>query len=61
MDFAILLRKVENCGLNGKLLNWIKDYLKDREQTVLVNNVTSDEMLVMSDVQQGIVWDPFFF
>ena len=55
VDFAILLRKVENCGVKVKLLSWIQDYLKDRKQTVLVNNVTSYEMLSMSGVPQGTI------
>ena len=31
-----------NIGIRGNLMNWIKDFLKGREQRVVVNNAFSD-------------------
>ena len=33
-----LQTKLYNIGIRGNLINWIKDYLKGREQRVVVNN-----------------------
>ena len=37
-----LLTKVNNLGLQGELLNWIKDFLTGRKQRVMVNNTCSE-------------------
>ena len=41
--------------LVGKYKNWIKCWLPDRKQSVIVNNATSDWLLVLSRVPQGSV------
>ena len=45
-----LLTKVNNLGLQGELLNWIKDFLTRRKQRVMVNNTS----LEWSDVISGV-------
>jgi hypothetical protein len=33
--------KVKSYGINGKLLKWLKDYISERKQQVLLNNSIS--------------------
>jgi hypothetical protein len=36
-----LLKKIESIGIQGPLLSWIKNYLSDRKQRVVINNSNS--------------------
>ena len=56
-----LLIKLYNIGIRGNLINWIKDFLKGREKTVVVNNEFSDWASVVSDIPQGNVLGPSLF
>ena len=42
-------------------MNWIKDFLKGREQRVVVNNEFSDWASVVSCIPQGSVLGPSLF
>ena len=33
-----LIEKLKSYGINGKLLKWLKDYISERKQQVLLNN-----------------------
>ena len=37
VDHRILLQKLHAYGIRGKLYNWIKDFLSNRLQTVVIN------------------------
>ena len=50
-----LLTMLYNIGIRGNLMNWIKDFLKGREQRVVVNNEFSDWACVVSGIPQGSV------
>ena len=48
-------------GIQGAALEWIKSYLSDRKQCVLIDGVTSDEFNLKWGVPQGSVLGPILF
>ena len=53
--------KLEHYGIRGELLNWIKNYLSNRTQKVIVEGKISDSITVILEVPQGTVLGPLFF
>ena len=56
-----LLFKLKRCGIHGKLLDWFKDYLKDRLQRVVINGQFSEWVKILAGVPQGSVLGPLLF
>ena len=56
-----LLLKLHFYGLRGNILNWIKDFLDNRTQSVILNGTNSDNIAVSSGVLQGSVLGPILF
>jgi len=54
-----LLCKLSHYGINGPLFNWIKNYLSNRLQKVILDGTISSCSHVKSGVPQGSVLGPF--
>ena len=56
-----LLEKLKAIGIQGKVINWIEDWLARRKQRVVVDGNYSDWIDVVSSVIQGSVLGGIFF
>lgn len=61
VDHKILLYKIKNLGIQGKIYNWIESFLSNRHQHVIVDGEVSESKVVKSGVPQGTVLGPILF
>ena len=56
-----LLSKLSANGIRGKLLRWLKSYLTNREQRVIIDGTCSGWANTQAGVPQGSVLGPLLF
>ena len=61
VNHKILLKKAINYGIDGKMLAWLENYLYNRFQCTVANNICSDKKLITCGVPQGSVCGPLLF
>ena len=61
VDHGVLLHKLYDLVVRGKLGLWLHSFLYNREQQVTLNGTASKNVSVLSGVLQGSVLGPFLF
>jgi hypothetical protein len=61
VQHQLLMHKLAAYGINGKLFNWIKEFLSNRRQRVNIKGVNSEWAAVTSGVPQGAVLSTLLF
>ena len=56
-----LIFKLKQYGISDDLLNWLTDYLVDRQQSVIIKSYTSNYKTVSAGVPQASVLGPLLF
>ena len=55
VNHFLLIEKLKNFGIGGKLLQLLSSYLEDRSQRTVINNIYSEYLPINSGVPQGSV------
>jgi hypothetical protein len=56
-----LLFKLQQIGISGSLLSWMKSYLSNRSQKVVICGKTSESLPIKAGVPQGSILGPLLF
>ena len=60
-NISILLKKLENVGIQGLELQWFSEYLNQRQQFVSIDDVHSDLLVTNTGFPQGSILGPLLF
>ena len=61
VNHSILIHKIKQLGISGKICSWIQNFLSDRTQQVIIDGANSSPAKVLSGVPQGTVLGPVLF
>ena len=61
MNHDILIKKLEFYGIRGRANKWFLSYLICGRQFASINNISSEELISLYGVPQGLVLGPLLF
>ena len=61
VNHGILLKKIKYYGITGKCAKWVENYLENRKQCTVANDMVSDFKDITCGVPQGSVCGPLLF
>jgi hypothetical protein len=61
VNHVLLIKKLLNYGLHVNVINWFKNYLKDRNHVTTINGVRSQEQESTCGIPQGSILGPLLF
>jgi len=61
VNHQILVQKLEKYGIRGIPLLWFKDYLQNRKQFVVIDDIESKKQTITCGIPQGSVIGPLLF